>query len=126
MSGAALWRWDELRAALAADGPETGPDVTGVSLDSRSLAPGDLFFALSGGPDPRYRGAAGSGRDGHDFVVAAAAAGAPAAVVSRPTGAALAELRVDEVDVVLEILVLLPLPLAACRATRGPRSSSSA
>ncbi|MEE4383397.1 MAG: UDP-N-acetylmuramoyl-tripeptide--D-alanyl-D-alanine ligase [Pseudomonadales bacterium] len=96
MSGAALWRWDELRAALAADGPETGPDVTGVSLDSRSLAPGDLFFALSGGPDPRYRGAAGSGRDGHDFVVAAAAAGAPAAVVSRPTGAALAELRVDD------------------------------
>jgi UDP-N-acetylmuramoyl-tripeptide--D-alanyl-D-alanine ligase len=90
-----LWRGAELAAVLGLD-PADVPDVRGVSLDSRTLAPNDLFVALSGAPDPRYRGAAGSGRDGHAFVADAARAGAAAALVARPTGAALAELRVDD------------------------------
>lgn len=45
--------------------------VTGVAIDSRSLLPGDLFVALPG-----------SQSDGHDFVAAAAAAGAAAVMVS--------------------------------------------
>ncbi|MFO1059843.1 MAG: UDP-N-acetylmuramoylalanyl-D-glutamyl-2,6-diaminopimelate--D-alanyl-D-alanine ligase [Dongiaceae bacterium] len=50
--------------------------ATGVSIDSRTLAPGDLFVALRG---PTH--------DGHDHVAAALAAGAAAAVVDRvPTG----------------------------------------
>ncbi len=50
------------------------PDLTFVSygIDSRLSAPGGLFFAVPGR------------RDGHDFVAAAAAAGAAGAVVSRP------------------------------------------
>jgi UDP-N-acetylmuramoyl-tripeptide--D-alanyl-D-alanine ligase len=50
------------------------PDLTFVSygIDSRLSTPGGLFFAVPGR------------RDGHDFVAAAAAAGAAGAVVSRP------------------------------------------
>lgn len=46
--------------------------VSGWSIDSRTVKPGDLFFALAG---PRH--------DGHDHVAAAFAAGAVAAVVRR-------------------------------------------
>lgn len=44
----------------------------GYSIDSRTIAPGELFFAVRG---DRF--------DGHDFVAAAVARGAVAAVVSR-------------------------------------------
>ena len=48
-----------------------------MSIDTRSLAPGDLFVALS------------AARDGHDFVAEALAKGAAAALVSRrPDGVA--------------------------------------
>ncbi len=46
--------------------------VRGYSIDSRTVAPGELFFAVRG---ERF--------DGHDFVAAALARGAIAAVVSR-------------------------------------------
>jgi UDP-N-acetylmuramoyl-tripeptide--D-alanyl-D-alanine ligase len=46
--------------------------VTGYSIDSRSLQPGDLFFAVRG---DRF--------DGHDFVHSAFAGGAVASVVTR-------------------------------------------
>lgn len=46
--------------------------VSGYSIDSRTVQPGELFFAVRG---DRF--------DGHDFVAAAAARGALAAVVSR-------------------------------------------
>jgi UDP-N-acetylmuramoyl-tripeptide--D-alanyl-D-alanine ligase len=39
--------------------------VTGISIDSRTLQPGDAFFAIKG-----------DNFDGHDFATAAAAAGA--------------------------------------------------
>ena len=45
--------------------------ATGVSIDSRTLAPGDLFFAIRG---PRF--------DGHAFVADAFRRGAPGAVVA--------------------------------------------
>ena len=64
-----LWAADELAAAL---GVARGFDVSGISIDTRSLAPGDLFVALQGE------------RDGHDFVEAAFAKGAAAALVSKP------------------------------------------
>jgi UDP-N-acetylmuramoyl-tripeptide--D-alanyl-D-alanine ligase len=68
----ALWTWDELIAASGAspDGTPVWP-ITGVSIDSRTLQKNDLFVALK------------DVRDGHDFVAAAFAAGASAAVVSR-------------------------------------------
>lgn len=67
-----LWTADE--AAAAARGQASGGAwaATGVSIDSRTVRPGDLFVALSG---PNF--------DGHDFVARALDAGAAAALVSR-------------------------------------------
>jgi UDP-N-acetylmuramoyl-tripeptide--D-alanyl-D-alanine ligase len=67
----ALWLAED--AAEATGGRLIGADAwiaTGVSIDTRSLAPGDLFVALT------------DQRDGHDFVADAFARGAAAALVS--------------------------------------------
>ena len=69
---AALWTAED--AAEATGGRLIGADswlATGLSIDTRSLQPGDLFIALQ------------DSRDGHDFVGAAFAKGAAAALVSR-------------------------------------------
>lgn len=56
-----------------------GRPATGVSTDTRTLKPGDVFFALLGeGAKP------GDARDGHRFVPDAAQRGASGAVVSQP------------------------------------------
>src|SRR5262249_31429105 len=52
--------------------------VSGLSIDSRTVARGDAFFAI-----------AGENRDGHDFVQAALAAGAGLAVVAQGKQAAM-------------------------------------
>ena len=66
--------WTSSEAAAATDGAENGAfAATGVSIDSRSLEPGDMFVALRG-----------ENFDGHDFVADAAAAGAAGAVAERP------------------------------------------
>ncbi|MDH3472749.1 MAG: UDP-N-acetylmuramoylalanyl-D-glutamyl-2,6-diaminopimelate--D-alanyl-D-alanine ligase [Rhodospirillales bacterium] len=70
-----LWSADE---AAQATGGESTADwaATGVSIDSRSLQPGDLFIALEG---PSF--------DGHNFIGAAFEAGAAAVMAHRrPTG----------------------------------------
>jgi len=68
----ALWTSEEILAATS--GRLEGPAFTasGVSIDSRTLAPGDLFVALS------------ETRDGAQFVPAAFAAGAAGALTHRP------------------------------------------
>ncbi|MBI1171862.1 UDP-N-acetylmuramoyl-tripeptide--D-alanyl-D-alanine ligase [bacterium] len=64
--------WTSAEAAAAAGGTVTADwAATGVSIDTRTLQPGDLFVALT------------DLRDGHDFVAAALAKGAAAAMVSR-------------------------------------------
>lgn len=64
--------WTAKEAVAATGGRATaGFAASGVSIDSRSLARGDLFVALS------------DARDGHEFVAAAFGAGAGAAMVSR-------------------------------------------
>ena len=66
-----LWTHPEAEAATL--GKASAPFSTGgLSIDTRTLKPGDLFVALKG-----------DARDGHDFVAAAFAAGAGAALVSR-------------------------------------------
>ena len=70
-----LWRWEELCAALGLP-VVAGPDVSGISIDSRKTRPGDLFIALTGDPGPRFNPSHRSARDGHDFVEAAIANGA--------------------------------------------------
>lgn len=63
-----LWTAEALRAATGGRLAGSAP-VSGVSIDTRSLVPGDLFVALR------------DQRDGHAFVAAALAAGAAAAMV---------------------------------------------
>ncbi|MBI4967591.1 MAG: UDP-N-acetylmuramoylalanyl-D-glutamyl-2,6-diaminopimelate--D-alanyl-D-alanine ligase [Rhodospirillales bacterium] len=69
----ALPLWTSEEAAAATQGWVNRPWIAqGVSIDSRSLATGDLFVALKG-----------ERVDGHDYLNAAAAAGAAALMVSR-------------------------------------------
>ncbi|MGH9781846.1 MAG: Mur ligase domain-containing protein, partial [Candidatus Acidiferrales bacterium] len=62
---------DALRVA-APTGASSVARLAGVSIDSRTVKPGELFVAIRG---PRH--------DGHDFVAAALAQGAAAAIVGR-------------------------------------------
>jgi UDP-N-acetylmuramoyl-tripeptide--D-alanyl-D-alanine ligase len=78
----ALWSQAELSAALGATPSNAlSTTVTGVSIDSRTLEAGDLFFAIRG-----------DAHDGHDHVARAFEAGASAAVVSRERAQELAAL----------------------------------
>lgn len=71
MNAVPLWLAGE--AARATGGRAHGAwTATGVSIDSRGVAPGDLFVALRG---PH--------QDGHDYVSQALAAGAAAVMVAR-------------------------------------------
>ncbi|MEC9311672.1 MAG: Mur ligase domain-containing protein, partial [Pseudomonadota bacterium] len=64
--------WTAAEAAAATGGEARGDwQINGVSIDTRTLQPGDLFVALK------------AARDGHDFVAQALKAGAGAALVSR-------------------------------------------
>ncbi|MEM6375334.1 MAG: UDP-N-acetylmuramoyl-tripeptide--D-alanyl-D-alanine ligase [Pseudomonadota bacterium] len=63
--------WSAQEAAAATGGQAQGTwQASGVSIDTRTLRPGDLFVALK------------DVRDGHDFVTQAFAAGAAAALVN--------------------------------------------
>ena len=88
--------WTSPDAATATRGRNTRDwNATGVSIDTRTIQPGDLFVALT------------DARDGHDFVAQAVAKGAAAAMVSRiPAGLALDAplLIVDDVLRALERL----------------------
>ncbi|HEV7336440.1 MAG TPA: UDP-N-acetylmuramoylalanyl-D-glutamyl-2,6-diaminopimelate--D-alanyl-D-alanine ligase [Bosea sp. (in: a-proteobacteria)] len=71
MTAAPLWTGARLIEAMEAraQGPQPAA-VTGASIDTRTLEPGDAFFAIQG-----------DARDGHDFVAAALEKGAALAVV---------------------------------------------
>lgn len=66
--------WTAAEVAAATGGVLQGDDrqITGVTYNSREIAPGDLFLALKGA------------RDGHEFAGDAFAAGAAAALVEHP------------------------------------------
>jgi UDP-N-acetylmuramoyl-tripeptide--D-alanyl-D-alanine ligase len=66
---ALLWSAEELSALFGAPSATFAGGATGVSIDSRSLKPGDLFVAIKG-----------DALDGHAFVERAFAAGAAAAI----------------------------------------------
>jgi UDP-N-acetylmuramoyl-L-alanyl-D-glutamate--2,6-diaminopimelate ligase len=78
-------------AIAAAAGPGDEPalgsvGVRGVAFDSRQVHRSEIFVAIPG-----------AHADGHDFLAAAAAAGAVAAIVARPIpGAALPQIVVDD------------------------------
>ena len=66
----ALWTMKSVAAAVGGSVGRDG-EITGVSIDTRTLEKGDLFVALK------------DARDGHDFVGNAIERGASAALVSR-------------------------------------------
>ena len=86
-----LWSLDAMATAMRAERAGNQPQgLQGLSIDTRTIKPGEAFFAIQG-----------ENRDGHDFVAAALKAGAGLAVVARakatamPQGAPL--LIVDDV-----------------------------
>ena len=95
MSEFPLWQWRELCAACGLP-EQDGPEIDGISIDSRSLSAGDLFVALAGDPGPRFHSSGSSGRDGHDFIAAAEQAGAAGLMVSREVPSRLPTLRVPD------------------------------
>ncbi len=93
MSERALWSTDAMAAAMRAQPRGAVPaGISGLSIDTRTVAPGDAFFAIQG-----------ENRDGHEFVAAALERGAGLAVVSRADGMP-ADARLLVVDDVLEAL----------------------
>ena len=67
-----LWTADAMAAAMRATRAGTLPSsIPGLSIDTRTIRPGEAFFAIQG-----------ENRDGHDFVQAALKAGAGLAVVA--------------------------------------------
>ena len=72
MTAQPLWTLDAMAQAMSAECAGALPvSVNGISIDSRSVAAGDAFFAIKG-----------DNRDGHEFVAAALKGGAGVAVVS--------------------------------------------
>src|SRR5471030_374105 len=68
-----LWTLEDMAAAMRAEKCGVLPaDVPGISIDSRSIAKGEAFFAILG-----------DNRDGHEFVDAALKGGAGVAVIAR-------------------------------------------
>lgn len=66
-----LWTQEEIIAATRGEAIGSHFEATGVSIDTRSLKPGDIFIALIG-----------EHSDGHHYLHQAKAAGAAAAIVS--------------------------------------------
>lgn len=99
-SSFALWTAAEVLAAIdcqTSDGREDWV-AQGVSIDTRTLEVGDIFFALSG-----------SNFDAHDFVAQAFENGAAAAVVTRDPGNCSPDailLQVDDVTFALQQLAV--------------------
>jgi len=90
----ALWTIADMAGAMRAEKSGALPaEVGGISIDSRTLAKGDAFFAIQG-----------ENRDGHDFVEAALEAGAGVAVVARSQAARFPGAPLFIVDDVLEAL----------------------
>ncbi|MFM9865177.1 MAG: UDP-N-acetylmuramoyl-tripeptide--D-alanyl-D-alanine ligase [Micropepsaceae bacterium] len=88
-----LWTVKQVAAAAGANAAADGA-ITGVSIDTRTLQPGDLFVALK------------DARDGHDFAGDAIAHGAAAALVSRDIAGVVPEklIKVHDVQAALEAL----------------------
>ncbi|MEX0956825.1 MAG: UDP-N-acetylmuramoylalanyl-D-glutamyl-2,6-diaminopimelate--D-alanyl-D-alanine ligase [Rhizobiaceae bacterium] len=101
----ALWATDDLLAATHGRPLGHLPEqISGISIDSRSLTPGDAFFAIKG-----------DRVDGHDFASAAMAAGAGLLVVAEAKLPALGRIAVPMI-VVSDVLEALAAVGIAARA----------
>ncbi|WP_158810147.1 UDP-N-acetylmuramoylalanyl-D-glutamyl-2,6-diaminopimelate--D-alanyl-D-alanine ligase [Beijerinckia sp. L45] len=106
MNAVAIPLWSGLALVAPLNARVSGPVpavVTGISIDSRTLESGDLYFAITGDHS-----------NGHDYVAAAFAAGAAAAVVDEAHAEALKSL--GALYVVHDVLASL---VALGEAARG-------
>jgi UDP-N-acetylmuramoyl-tripeptide--D-alanyl-D-alanine ligase len=100
-----LWTSDDLVAAIGGRPFGTLPaGITGISIDSRTLKPGEAFFAIKG-----------DAMDGHDFATAAMKAGAGVLVIAEGKLPALGRLSVPKI-VVGDVLAALEKAGIAARA----------
>ncbi len=100
-----LWNGSDFAQATGGRAVTTLPDaVGGISIDTRSLQPGDAFFAITG-----------DRTDGHNFLTAAVAAGASVLVVGEGRLAAMGRLSAPMI-VVPDVLHALENVGAAARA----------
>ncbi|HWL31390.1 MAG TPA: UDP-N-acetylmuramoylalanyl-D-glutamyl-2,6-diaminopimelate--D-alanyl-D-alanine ligase [Xanthobacteraceae bacterium] len=104
-----LWTVEAMAQAMNAARHGALPQsITGLSIDTRTIAPGEAFFAIKG-----------DARDGHDFVEAALKAGAGLAVVAADKrGAFAADAPLLVVPDVLEGLIALARAARARSAAR--------
>jgi UDP-N-acetylmuramoyl-tripeptide--D-alanyl-D-alanine ligase len=119
-----LSRIGELVSGSTTGGTPADPIATGYSIDSRTIRPGELFFAVKG-----------EKMDGHDFVPQAIAKGAVAAVVSQGKHAqfssALPLIVVEDTLVALQTLAtavrrLWGKPLIAVTGSAGKTTTKEA
>lgn len=107
---APLWEIDAFLDATRGRPAGVMPmEIGGISIDSRSLKPGDAFFAIRG---DRF--------DGHDFLTGAMKAGAALAVVSEDKLVALGRLKLPLV-VVSDVLEAMRRLAMAARARSKAR-----
>ncbi len=100
-----LWTHAELLTATGGRAAGAAFAATGVSIDTRTLEPGDLFVALAGE------------RDGHDFAAAALERGAAGVLAARDVG--------GSAIIVPDTLVALEAMAAAAR-DRAPQARRGA
>jgi UDP-N-acetylmuramoyl-tripeptide--D-alanyl-D-alanine ligase len=101
--GNPLWTLDAFLTATGGRLEGGGKvEVNGISIDSRTLEPGDAFFAISG-----------DRLDGHDFVAAALEKGAALAVIAEER---LGEIKARPLIVVPDVLAALKALAKAARA----------
>ncbi len=100
-----LWTYDAFFTAMGGRPVGVRPDrITGISIDSRTVEPGEAFFAIHG---DRF--------DGHDFVSMALARGAATAVVASDRLAGLGRIK-GSLTVVGDVLDALRALGIAARA----------
>lgn len=87
------WQLSDLQAALGGELPGGDALFTGISTDTRSIEPGNLFLALKG---PNF--------DGHRFIEQALEKGAVAVVVSEQQSAEIPQWLVDDTHAALGLI----------------------
>lgn len=108
MNDTPLWTLDALVAAVQGRVRGTpAPAITGISIDSRTLAKGEAFFAIKG-----------DRVDGHDYVAKAHAAGAGVSVI--------AEARLGDMPQDAPLIIVVDVLEALRRLARAARARSGA
>jgi len=104
-----LWTSEAMVAAMDGRPFGTMPEgITGISIDSRTLKPGEAFFAIKGDT-----------MDGHDFATAAVKAGAALLVVAEGRLAGLGRLTIPMIVVDDVLGGLVKLGIAARERFKG-------